>query len=164
MVALAGREFVVAISDSDSGPRVRLDDEPLTLELHPASDPLVCGHLGGKPFRAAARVRGDRVDVAIAGESLEVEVRDQRRQLLSQVSSARLGLASGETIRAPMPGLVVAVPARVGETVARGASVVVLQAMKMENELRAAVGGRVAEVRVQVGQPVEQGQVLVVLE
>jgi pyruvate carboxylase subunit B len=63
-----------------------------------------------------------------------------------------------------MPGLVVSVPVSVGDTVAKGTSVVVLQAMKMENELRASTSGRVVEVRVDRGQAVEQGQVLLVLE
>ncbi|MBA3522410.1 MAG: acetyl-CoA carboxylase biotin carboxyl carrier protein subunit, partial [Gemmatimonadales bacterium] len=64
-------------------------------------------------------------------------------------------------LKAPMPGLVVRVQVAVGDPVAAGAGLVVLEAMKMENELRAGVAGVVRTVRVQPGEPVEKGQVLV---
>jgi biotin carboxyl carrier protein len=63
-----------------------------------------------------------------------------------------------------MPGLVVRVDVVAGQAVAAGAGVVVLEAMKMQNELRAAVPGKVVSVRVQPGQAVEKGQVLVEFE
>jgi biotin carboxyl carrier protein len=67
-------------------------------------------------------------------------------------------------MRAPMPGLVVRVAAVVGEPVQAGASLVVLEAMKMENELRASAAGVVQAVLVEPGQTVEKGQTLVELE
>ena len=62
-----------------------------------------------------------------------------------------------------MPGLVVSVPVEVGQVVKRGDRLVVLQAMKMENELRAIGGGTVAEVFVREGQSVEAGTLLAVI-
>jgi pyruvate carboxylase subunit B len=63
-----------------------------------------------------------------------------------------------------MPGLVVRVQVEAGQVVAAGAGVVVLEAMKMENELRAAAVGTVRAVRVRPGEAVEKGQVLVEYE
>jgi pyruvate carboxylase subunit B len=63
-----------------------------------------------------------------------------------------------------MPGLVVRVQVEAGQNVAAGAGVVVLEAMKMENELRATVAGTVRTVRVRAGEAVEKGQVLVEFE
>ena len=63
-----------------------------------------------------------------------------------------------------MPGLVVRVQVEAGQSVAAGAGVVVLEAMKMENELRAATAGTVRTVRVRAGEAVEKGQVLVEFE
>jgi pyruvate carboxylase subunit B len=60
-----------------------------------------------------------------------------------------------------MPGLVVRVSATAGQTVAAGQGLIVLEAMKMENELRAPAAGRVTSVRVSEGQAVEKGQVLI---
>jgi pyruvate carboxylase subunit B len=63
-----------------------------------------------------------------------------------------------------MPGLVVRVQVEPGQAVAAGAGVVVLEAMKMENELRAAAAGTVRTVRVRPGEAVEKGQALVEFE
>jgi len=63
-----------------------------------------------------------------------------------------------------MPGLVVRVQVEAGQSVAAGAGIVVLEAMKMENELRAAAAGTVRTVRVRPGEAVEKGQVLVEFE
>ena len=63
-----------------------------------------------------------------------------------------------------MPGLVVRVQVEAGQAVAAGTGMVVLEAMKMENELRAATAGTVRSVRVAPGEAVEKGQVLVEFE
>ncbi|QUQ66852.1 ATP-binding protein [Kutzneria sp. CA-103260] len=72
-------------------------------------------------------------------------------------------IAEGATV-APMPGTVVRVSVQAGETVAAGAELLVLEAMKMEHRVVAAAGGTVAEVLVQAGQQVEAGAVLAVVE
>ncbi|HLZ64530.1 MAG TPA: biotin/lipoyl-containing protein [Ktedonosporobacter sp.] len=102
-------------------------------------------------------------EVQIAGERFEVKVEDERTRKLAGL--ARAGSHTGEaTIDAPMPGLVVNVPVEAGTTVSEGETVVVLEAMKMENDLQSPISGKVKEVRVSKGQAVEQGQVLVVIE
>jgi len=65
---------------------------------------------------------------------------------------------------APMPGLIVRVNVSPGDTVAAGQGLVVVEAMKMENELKAPADGVVARVSVEAGAAVEKGAVLVVLE
>jgi biotin carboxyl carrier protein len=64
-------------------------------------------------------------------------------------------------VKAPMPGLVVRVQVEPGQAVGAGVGVLVLEAMKMENELRAATAGIVRAVRVRPGEAVEKGQVMV---
>ena len=63
-----------------------------------------------------------------------------------------------------MPGLIVAIPIEEGEKVTRGSNLVVLESMKMQNELKAPRDGEVTAIRVQTGDNVDQEQVLVVLE
>jgi biotin carboxyl carrier protein len=63
-----------------------------------------------------------------------------------------------------MPGRITHVPVSAGDLVNPGDTLVVVEAMKMENELRASAAGTIREVRVQAGQPVNAGDVLVVLE
>jgi biotin carboxyl carrier protein len=62
-----------------------------------------------------------------------------------------------------MPGLVLGIPLDAGAAVARGQAVVVLEAMKMENDLPSPIAGTIKEVRVSKGQTVNQGDVLVVI-
>ena len=73
------------------------------------------------------------------------------------------GVARGETLRAPIAGKVVKVLVAVGDEVAAGSPVIVLEAMKMENELVAERGGKVTAVNKQAGQAVDTGDVLVEL-
>jgi biotin carboxyl carrier protein len=105
---------------------------------------------------------GATYEITIAGQRFEVHVENEReRALLGSLRSAR---ESGETkIRAPMPGLVLNITKAAGETVARGETVVVLEAMKMENDLSTPHAGTVKEVLVSKGQTVNQGDVLVVV-
>ena len=99
--------------------------------------------------------------VAFHGDRRELEVVDERtrhiRSLTGQAGKAR-GLAA---LKAPMPGLVVRIGVAEGQKVDAGTGLVVLEAMKMENELRAAAPGVVKAIRVKPGQAVEKGEVLI---
>ncbi|MEP7177189.1 MAG: biotin/lipoyl-containing protein [Gemmatimonadales bacterium] len=95
------------------------------------------------------------------GERVEVEVLDERARHIRGLTGAGTKARGPAALKAPMPGLVVRVQVAVGDPVAAGAGLVVLEAMKMENELRAGVAGVVRTVRVRPGEPVEKGQVLV---
>ncbi len=91
------------------------------------------------------------------------KVEDARTRKLRSAAS-RGGLhATGEELRAPIAGKVVKVLVEVGATVAAGQGVIVLEAMKMENELHAERGGVVKAVHKQAGQPVDTGELLVTL-
>ncbi len=105
---------------------------------------------------------GHTYEVQIAGQRFEIYVEDEREKALA--GAAKSPHAAGEAmVRAPMPGLVLAIPLDVGTAVARGQAVVVLEAMKMENDLPAPIAGTIKEVRASKGQTVNQGDVLVVI-
>ena len=101
--------------------------------------------------------------VMIGGELYEVRVEDERTRRLA-LANRKPNPPSGElAIKAPIPGLVVKIPVEPGEAVRAGQSVVILEAMKMENELRTPRIGTVHEIRVAIGDKVDQGQVLVTI-
>jgi biotin carboxyl carrier protein len=101
--------------------------------------------------------------VGVGGASLALKVTDARRKLAHAVAATRD--ASGPTaVRSPMPGKIVKVLVRAGEVVKSGQGVVVVEAMKMENELRAPRDGTVRDVSAQEGQAVEAGQTLATIE
>ena len=163
-VSIRSRTYVV---DVDGG-SVTIDGE--RMEAHAAAIPgtpllhlllgkdswtVACQQLDGHPPRWA---------LGAAGERVEVEVQDDRsKQIEALTGQGRRPVASG-VIKAPMPGLVVRVEVNPGETVEAGQGLVVVEAMKMENELRATHTGVVEQVHVKAGDRVEKGAELVTLK
>jgi len=108
------------------------------------------------------RVSGDKgmVVIEIGSRRYSVRVSDPR-----EMSNGAAGAAIGrQEIAAPMPGKVIRYLVKVGDAVLAGQGVVVVEAMKMQNEMQAAHAGKVAEIRAGEGAPVTAGEVLVVLE
>jgi pyruvate carboxylase subunit B len=111
--------------------------------------------------------RGDRrgrYSLSIDGFRYEVDALDERARAIEDLASATAEARGPAPLVAPMPGLVVRVNVAVGDVVEAGAGLVVMEAMKMENELRAPAAGRVGAVHAVAGKPVEKGAVLVELE
>lgn len=111
---------------------------------------------------AAHRTAGD-FDVHVAGRTIPVQV----RQAGGFGRQKKAGAAQGtgpQRITAPMPGKIVRVLVAAGDEVKARQGLVVVEAMKMENELRAARDGRVREVSVVEGQSVDAGAILLVVE
>jgi biotin carboxyl carrier protein len=105
--------------------------------------------------------RGETRFVTIGGTSVELELLDPLRQ-----RGVRGGAGGGgpRAVSAPIPGRIVEVPLGPGDEVAEGQTVVVVEAMKMANELRSPIAGRVAAVKVRPGDTVEAGMALVIVE
>lgn len=78
-------------------------------------------------------------------------------------AAAPIAIADGETVEAPMPGKIAKIVKKVGDTVAEGDVVVILEAMKMENEITTGVAGTVKQIPVAEGQAVNPGDVLFVI-
>src|SRR5437867_1334592 len=110
---------------------------------------------------AAAEVsvtsRGDEFQVAVGGRTHRLRLLDERARLRHQRAAAVDG---AREVRAAMPGKVVAVLVDAGARVERGQGLLVIEAMKMENEIAAPRAGTVAEGRVKPGQAVEAGELL----
>lgn len=125
--------------------------------------------LAGKTYELFARrttkpgQKGrETYEIQVAGQRFEVLVEDERSKLLAGL--ARSGTSTGTaTVAAPMPGLVVGIPVEVGDSVHEGQTVVILEAMKMENDLPSPVSGTVKEICIAKGQTVDQGETLVIV-
>ena len=99
--------------------------------------------------------------IEFAGTHWVVDVVDERTRQLQELTGGPAGRTSGGTIKAPMPGLVLRVEVEEGQQLEAGEGVIVLEAMKMENEITAPGGGVVSAVHVAEGQTVEKGAPLV---
>jgi glutaconyl-CoA/methylmalonyl-CoA decarboxylase subunit gamma len=100
--------------------------------------------------------------VSVHGEVHRIRVEEETRYLIR--TRGGTAAANGQVLKAPMPGRVVLIEVAVGQRVSRGDGLVILEAMKMENEFRASGEGTVKEIRVQPGQAVNPGDVLIVIE
>jgi biotin carboxyl carrier protein len=101
--------------------------------------------------------------LVLDGHRYDVEALDERTRAIRDLAGATAGAVGPTPLVAPMPGLIVRITVSVGDSVAAGQGLVMMEAMKMENELRSASAGTVAAIRVQPGQAVEKGAVLVEL-
>jgi biotin carboxyl carrier protein len=152
---------------------VEVDGERVTIagQVHSATLAAIPGTplrqllLDGRPTTIAIESLGrGRWSLAPGGERWEVEVLDERARHIRSLTSASDRQRAIPVLKAPMPGLVLRVQVSPGQRVPEGAGLVVLEAMKMENELKAPAAVVIKTVRVEPGAAVEKGQVLLEFE
>ncbi len=160
--------YTVTIADRtvevELGPdSVRVDNRALAAELAAVPDgPVLSLVLGAESHRVVAYARGrGQWDLRLRGWHLTTEVLDERRRAIRALAGAATVSEGARPVRAPMPGLVVRVEVEEGDRVRPGQGLVIVEAMKMENELRADVAGEVRAVHVRAGQTVEKDQTLI---
>ncbi len=115
-------------------------------------------------WEVAVEQRGDEYVVSVRDAQHVAEVEDERSRKMSRGLGKSAGPSGEVVVKAPMPGLVRGVPVETWQEVKSGQGLVILEAMKMENELRSPRAGVVADIRVKAGDKVEQGQPLVVIK
>ena len=106
----------------------------------------------------------DEYRVLIGGELHIVTVQDERTRKMAKAEKTQSAHSGEAIIKAPMPGLVRDVVVNVNDEVTAKQGIVILEAMKMQNELRTPKAGTVKEIRVKPGDKVDQGQVLVIIK
>ncbi|HEU5061401.1 MAG TPA: biotin/lipoyl-containing protein [Kofleriaceae bacterium] len=161
---LGGREVAISVERGrDGGWRVSVDGAPErpvdAVEIRPGTWSIL---LDGRSLLVDVDRRAAGTALLVAGEEVAIELADARKRRLAQAVAGRPA-ATGELIRAPIAGRVVKLLVAVGDTVTAGQGVAVLEAMKMENEIRADRGGTVSAVGAQAGQSVETGALLLTL-
>jgi len=163
-VTLRSRTYEIDVG----GGRVTVDGE--AFEAHLAAvpgTPLYHLLLAGSSWTVAAQSLDGaaplRWALGAVGERFEVDAVDDRTRQIQALTGRGKAPTGGGVIKAPMPGLVVRVEVTVGQRVEAGAGLVVVEAMKMENELRAPRPGVVETVHVAAGATVDKGASLVTL-
>jgi pyruvate carboxylase subunit B len=158
-VRVGEREIVVELG----GDAVRVDGREVVAELQHVEDtPMRRLVLEGRSSMLAVVGREDGAWLLLEGGSVHpVEAVDERTRHIRSLAGAGAGPARGGVVKAPMPGMVVRVAVAVGDTVRAGQGLVVLEAMKMENELKAPAAGTILELAAVAGTAVEKGAVLV---
>jgi biotin carboxyl carrier protein len=160
VASVEGREFSVEISADRR--TVSLDGEPLAADITRVEPGVYSVLRGGRSFEILVKEGVDGVlDVYLDGRHFAVRATDPRRL------RRRHGAVEAEgrqSVVAPMPGKVIRLLAEAGQSVEANQGLVVVEAMKMQNEIRSPKAGKVVEMRVTPGQAVNSGQVLLVVE
>ena len=162
IVTVAGKRFEVELEADGAS----VDGRPLEVTLgHAERSPVRGVVVGAEAYRIVGERTGrDRWKIGLHGRSHDVEVIDERAMAIRELAGSGAGPAGPKPIVAPMPGMVVKVEVGEGDQVRAGQGIVIVEAMKMENELRASGPGRVARVHVRRGDAVAKDQILVEIE
>ena len=160
---LGERELDLEVRVEGTRLQVDADGRALSADVAPLPDGEVYSLLiDGRVHEVAVEEKDGAIFVTLHGQRHKVLVRHPLEKTLREVRHAGPA-ASGETIESPIPGLVVAIKVRVGDVVAKGQAVAVVEAMKMQNELTAQVGGTVTAIHAEEKKTVEAGAKLVSL-
>lgn len=149
------------------GEHVLVDGERMSARIEDIpGTPLQRLTAGDRHERVYARRGADRssMDLSIGGFRLTLEALDERTKVIRELSGASGKPKGPAHLAAPMPGLIVRVSVKEGDQVRAGQGLVVMEAMKMENELRATSDGIVKRVVAAPGAAVEKGALLLELE
>ena len=158
-----GTSQVVEITGGDGRYEVTIGDRSFEVDGRFSADGIYSLLIGGVSHVAAVVDRDGTRVVDVGGQTYEVLVEEQSRWIIRTHGGAA-GASRGQTLLAPLPGKITHIAVRAGQQVQVGDPLIVIEAMKMENEFKAATAGTVLEVRVHPGQAVNPGDTLVVIE
>lgn len=158
IATIDGVDYLVEMIDERL---IALNDQVCEIDFAPVGDqPIFSLLIDGKSYEAFVNPQDEAWQVLLFGNLYSVRVEDEREQRLRAAAGGRVMERGEFHLKAPMPGLVVAVPVSEGQRVNKGDVLVILESMKMQNELKSPREGVVARLKVGVGDSVEQSQTL----
>ena len=160
-VEIEGETFEIEVT----GDEIRMDGERVTIDLTQSGMPeLYSVLINDQSHEVLVNEASLALDVTLYGHSFKVTVQDEAERAFQLGRGPSQELEGELAVAAPISGLVVVVPVTEGEEVVQGQTLVVLEAMKMENEITAPRTGRIRDVKVEAGERVEMDFVMMVLE
>ena len=156
-VLINGKKRIVELVRTGDRWDCRIDGQPTGADVAEISPGVYSILLGGRSFEARVERRGPALEIEVDARRMTAEVLDHRRRRRVHGHLEREGK---QEIRAPMPGKVVRVLVAQGDSVEAGQGILVLEAMKMQNEVLSPKSGTVEILRVRQDQPVNAGDVL----
>jgi biotin carboxyl carrier protein len=153
-----GQEYEIEILDEQ---HARIGTQVHAIDFVSISNqPVYSLIVDGKSFEAYVYPEEAGWQVLLAGHQYQIQVIDEREKRLGMASESLPGTRTEYLLKAPMPGLVVTIPVHEGQQVDKGQVLLILESMKMQNELRSPRAGAVTRLRVKAGDSVEQKQLL----
>ncbi len=152
------KDFTIDVIDER---HVSIDGKVMEVDFESISGQSIYSMLiDGKSYEAYVYEGEDEWQVLIQGRQYPAKVEDERERR-SKSAAGGASERSGEfQLKAPMPGLIVAIPVTEGQQIEKGQVLVILESMKMQNELKAPRSGKVERIKVKAGESVEGRQLL----
>lgn len=160
-VRLGADEISVAVEDAEGGLRVTVGDVTHWVEISETIPSVYTLVVDGATHDLAVWNQASAVTLSLDGSVYTAEVARTKR---AGGAGDHRAATQTQEVRAPMPGLLVAVPAAEGARVEIGQAVAIMEAMKMQMEIRAVHAGTIKRVHVNPGQELSAGQLLVTME
>ncbi len=165
MVKILDKTYTVTINPATHPPKVSLNGKPVETQFFTRADNSEIQLLmNNNSYDVEVAKQKGQFSVFIYGREFSVYAEDERLARIREVAGMGPGGADMKELAAPMPGLVTRVLKDVGDEVKKGESVVIVEAMKMENELKSGVDGKIKEVKVKEGQSIDKNTILVIFE
>jgi biotin carboxyl carrier protein len=162
IVTVNSRKKNVGLSGSST---IYVDDKEYNQELYHLSGNTYLLKLDNKIYEISAdQIDHERFIITIDGKNFETLVRTSLQEKAVKLIESRTLAQHKLEVKAPMPGLVLKIKKQAGDEVMQGDSVLILEAMKMENDLRAHVSGKIKIIYVKEGMAVEKGYSLFTIE
>jgi biotin carboxyl carrier protein len=162
VATIGDRAETVDVTGTAGRYRLTIGSEVREVDAWPTGPGIYSLLIDGVSYVAEVTDRDGVCVVGVADETYVIRVEEETRYVIRTKGGAAVG-AGPQTLTAPLPGKITHVAVKAGDIVAAGDTLLVIEAMKMANELRAGAPGRVAEVRVRPGQAVNAGDALVVI-
>lgn len=158
ITTINGHEYGVDIIDEH---KVSIDGVIFQIDFIPVGDqPVYSLVVNGQSFDAHVYPNEDAWQVLFRGSLFTAYVEDEREKRLRAALAGKVVQHADFHLKAPMPGMVVSIPVQEGQVVRKGDVLVILESMKMQNELRSPRDGKVVRVRVETGDRVEQKETM----
>ena len=152
------KEYIVEILDEKhiiiNGKTYEVDFESVS------GQPVYSLIVDGKSHESYVQQGDDNWQVLLRGRLYPVTVEDEREKRLRAAAGGSVAESGEFHLKAPMPGLVVAIPVEEGQQIKKGQVILILESMKMQNELKSPRDGTIGRIRVKTGESVEQKQTL----
>jgi biotin carboxyl carrier protein len=163
IATIGGTEHVIEISSNGDSPNwnCRIGGVERRADVRQVEPGVYSILLNGRSFEVQLENNGGRPYASVNGRRLAVEIRDPRKMVRG---GGAIGVAGPQTIASPMPGKVVRLLVAEGDEVEAGHGLLIVEAMKMQNEIKSTKAGRVAAINVTEGSAVGGGQAMMVVE
>jgi biotin carboxyl carrier protein len=153
-----GVEYLIEIIDER---HIIVNGRLLTVDFNSVSgQPVYSLLVDGKSFEGFVYPGETEWEVLLMGRQFPVIVEDEREKRLRAAAGGSVSDAGEFHLKSPMPGMVVSIPVEEGQEIEKGDVLLILESMKMQNELKAPRAGTIGRIRIKLGESVEQRQTL----